>query len=79
MTLVLRLLEDDDKALARRVRITVERLTDDLLTDDYQPRTEIGRLALAARKAYLANGGELLSAEKISAEVHRRGGGLADE
>ncbi|AUB82644.1 hypothetical protein [Candidatus Thiodictyon syntrophicum] len=54
-------------------------LTDDPMTGDYQPRTEIGRLALAARKAYIAGGGELLNADEISAEVRRRRGGLADE
>jgi hypothetical protein len=61
------------------VRITVERLTDDPMAEDYQPRTEIGRLALAARKAYLAGGGELLGVDEISAEVRRRRGGLAHE
>jgi len=43
------------------------------------PRTEIGRLALAARKAYIESGGKLLSAEEISAEVSRRRGGVSDE
>lgn len=66
----------DDLPAGVLVRITVERLTDDLLTDGYQPRTEIGQLALAARKAYLASGGELLSADETSAEVRRRRGGL---
>jgi hypothetical protein len=64
----------DDLPAGVQVRIAVERLTDDVLTGDYQPRTEIGRLALAARKAYLASGGELLSADEISAEVRRRRG-----
>ena len=57
----------------------VERLTDDPMAGDYQPRTEIGRLALAARQAYLAGGGELLGVDDISAEVSRRRGGLSDE
>ncbi len=61
------------------VRITVERLTDDPIAEDYQPRTEIGRLALAARKAYLEGGGDLRSADEISAEVRSRRGGLSDE
>lgn len=69
----------DDLPAGVLVRITVERLTDDPMTEDYQPRSEIGRLALAARKAYLAGGGELLSADDISAEVRRRRGGLSDE
>jgi hypothetical protein len=69
----------DDLPAGVLVRITVERLADKKMTEDYQPRTEIGRLALAARKAHLAGGGKLLSTEEISAEVRRRRGGLADE
>jgi len=69
----------DDLPAGVLVRVTVERLTDDPMKDDYQPRTEISRLALAARKAHLAGGGKLLSAEEISAEVRRRRGGLANE
>ncbi|MBK1643068.1 hypothetical protein CKO25_00035 [Thiocapsa imhoffii] len=69
----------DDLPVGVLVRITVERLTDDPMAEDYQPRTEIGRLALAARKAYLASGGELRSADEISEEVRRRRGGLSDE
>jgi hypothetical protein len=69
----------DDLPAGALVRITVERLADESMTEDYQPRTEIGRLALAARKAHLASGGKLLSADEISAEVRRRRGGLADE
>jgi hypothetical protein len=69
----------DDLPVGVLVRVTVERLTDDPMAEDYQPRTEIGRLALAARKAYLEGGGELRSAEEISAEVRTRRGGLSDE
>jgi hypothetical protein len=69
----------DDLPAGVLVRIAVEWLTDDPMTEDYQPRSEIGRLALAARKGYLAGGGELLSADEISAEVRRRRGGLSDE
>ncbi|WP_295444828.1 hypothetical protein [uncultured Thiodictyon sp.] len=69
----------DDLPAGVLVRITVERVTQDPITEDYQPRTEIGRLALAARKAHLAGGGKLLSTEEISAEVRRRRGGLSDE
>jgi hypothetical protein len=69
----------DDLPAGVLVRITVERLTDDPMTEGYQPRSETGRLALAARKAHLAGGGELLSADEIGAEVRRRRGGLSDE
>ena len=68
----------DDLPAGILVRITVERLMDDTMTEDYQPRTDIGRLALAARKAYLADGGKLRSADEISEEVSRRRGGLYD-
>ncbi|WPL13186.1 hypothetical protein Thiosp_02980 [Thiorhodovibrio litoralis] len=46
--------------------------TGDDLLDHYQPRTEIGRLALAARRAYLESGGKLLTQDEILAEVNRR-------
>ncbi|MCC7278730.1 MAG: hypothetical protein IT487_10505 [Chromatiaceae bacterium] len=61
------------------VRIHVEPLTGDTLVDNYQPRTEIGRLALAARRAYVEAGGKLLTADEINEEVRRRRGGVSDE
>lgn len=42
----------------------------------YEPRTELGRLARAARKAYFAAGGKPLTREEINAEVSRRRGGV---
>lgn len=63
----------DDLPVGVLVRITVERLTDDAMAEDYQPRTEIGRLALAARKAYLASGANcevpMRSAKRSAAAV----------
>jgi nitrous oxide reductase accessory protein NosL len=49
------------------------------LVDEYWPRTKIGRLALAARKAYIESGGKLLNFDEINAEVRSRRGGLSDE
>lgn len=69
----------DELPAGLAVRITVEPLAEDASADHYQPRTEIGRLALEARRAHLAAGGSLLNAAEISAEVHRRRGGAADE
>lgn len=48
---------------------------DDAVDLDYTPRTELGRLALAARREYLASGGLLLSADEIAQEVAERRGG----
>lgn len=61
------------------IRIVVERISDDAQTDVYQPKTDIGRLALAARQAYLASGGKLLDADEISREVQRRRGGVSSD
>ncbi len=58
------------------IRIVVERVSNDAVADHYQPRTDIGRLALAARQAYLESGGKLLDADEISQEVQRRRGGV---
>lgn len=60
------------------VRITIEPLSDEEYMDAYQPRTELGRLALAARKAHLNAGGKLLGTDEINEEVRRRRGGVAD-
>lgn len=69
----------DELPVGLPLKITIEPLTGDGLANHYPPRTEIGRLALAARKAYIESGGKLLSAEEISAEVSRRRGGVSDE
>ena len=60
------------------VRIRIEPLTGDPLLDNYQPRTEIGRLALAARKAHIEAGGQLLSWDEINEEVRQRRGGVSE-
>ena len=53
----------------------VEDAPDELPDVEYVPRTELGRLALAARREYLAAGGRLLSREEIEREVAERRGG----
>ena len=57
----------------------LRRLPSDRLVDAYRPRTKIGRLALAARKAYIESGGKLLTFDEISAEVRSRRGGRSKE
>lgn len=42
---------------------------------EYVPRTELGRLAIAARREYLAAGGRLLNRDEIECEVAERQGG----
>jgi hypothetical protein len=51
----------------------------DRLVDECRPRTKIGRLVLAARKAYIESGGKLLNFDEINAEVRSRRAGLSDE
>lgn len=69
----------DDWPVGMRVRIAAEPLTGDAVVDHYQPRTEIGRLALAARRAYIESGGKLLTVDDINEEVRRRRGGVSDD
>jgi hypothetical protein len=69
----------DELPIGTLVRIHVEPLTGDDVVDRYEPHTEIGHLALAARKAYLKAGGKLLTADEINAEVRRRRGGVSDD
>lgn len=52
-------------------------LRKDLLLD-YQPRTELGKRLLALRQAYVARGGELLSADALDEELRSRRGGIGD-
>jgi len=68
----------EDLPVGALIKIVVERISDDTATDNYQPKTDIGRLALAARRAYLASGGKLMDADEISQEVQRRRGGVAN-
>lgn len=70
----------DELPVGMLVRIHVEPLSANRRTsqEGYRPRTEIGRLALAARQAYLEAGGTLLSVEEIGEEVRRRRGGVSD-
>ena len=43
---------------------------------EWKPKTATGRKLLKLRKRFLAEGGELLDAEGISAELRQRRGGL---
>jgi len=70
--------EPDQEPVGTLVRIHLEPLTGDKLVDSYQPCTEIGRLTLAARRAYIEAGGKLLTADEINEEVRRRRGGVTD-
>lgn len=42
----------------------------------WKPQTETGRKLLKLRRKFLAQGGELLDAERIAEELRRRRGGL---
>ena len=61
------------------IRVTVEPVTHDPLLDNYQPRTEMGRSLLAARRAYIEKGGKPLTWDEIDQEVRSRRGGVADD
>jgi hypothetical protein len=46
---------------------------------DYQPRTELGRKLITARRRIVASGEKLLSRAEVSREVKERRGGSIDE
>lgn len=48
---------------------------DDAAELEYVPQSELGRLAIAARREYLAGGGRLLNRDEIQREVAERRGG----
>ena len=60
------------------VRVTVEPILQDDLVNRYEPRTEIGRKAMAARRAYIKGGGKLMDQDEINEEVRRRRGGVGE-
>lgn len=45
---------------------------------DYRPKTDLGKRLLALRRAYVENGGRLLSAEELDEELRLRRGGVGD-
>jgi hypothetical protein len=47
--------------------------------NEYQPRTELGRKLMAARRRIVASGEKLLSRAEVSREVKERRGGSIDE
>jgi len=62
-------------ALAHASELREDVPTDDLADLGYEPTTQLGRSALAARREYLASGGKPLSREEINREVAERRGG----
>lgn len=66
-------------AAAQKIAVDQEHGVDTRMVEladfDYVPRTELGRLAIAARREYFAAGGRPLSPEEIEQEVAERRGG----
>lgn len=48
-------------------------------SNEYQPRTKLGRELVAARRRIVASGEKLLSRAEVSREVKERRGGSIDE
>jgi hypothetical protein len=48
-------------------------------SNEYQPRTKLGRKLVAARQRIVASGEKLLSRAEVSREVKERRGGSIDE
>ncbi|CAK0781597.1 hypothetical protein CCP4SC76_7890006 [Gammaproteobacteria bacterium] len=55
------------------VKVTVEPVVHDPILDHYQPRTEIGRRALEARRAYIEGGGKLMTQDELLDYMHSTG------
>ncbi len=69
----------EELPVGTRVRIHVEPLSDATASEQVQGQSEIRRLALAARRAYLKRGGKLLSIDEVNEEVRRRRGGVSND
>jgi hypothetical protein len=63
------------------VKVTVETVepVQDAILSHYEPRTEVGRRLLEARRAYIESGGKLMNWDEVDEEVRRRRGGVTDE
>lgn len=57
----------------------IRALTGDALVDHYQPKTELGRLLIEARRAYIEGEGTLMTQDEILAEVRQRRSEVDDE
>ncbi len=44
----------------------------------YQPKTELGKLLLKLRRAYIAGGGQILPAEALDKDLHSERGALGN-
>jgi len=61
------------------VRVTPEPVVHDPLVDDYQPRTELGRKLIELRRAYIQNGGKLMTQDEILDYVRQNRGEAVDD
>jgi len=68
----------DEVPVGTLVRIHLEPLTGDAVTDHYQPRTELGRKLIELRRANGRDGDKLLSCDELDEEMRQRRGGVAD-
>jgi len=68
----------DEVPVGTLVRIHLEPVTGDAVTDHYQPRTDLGRKLIELRRAYIREGGKLLSWDELDEEMRQRRGGVAD-
>jgi len=68
----------DEVPVGTLVRIYLEPVTGDAVTDHCQPRTDLGRKLFELRRAYVREGGKLLSGDELDEEMRQRRGGVAD-
>ncbi len=68
----------DEVPVGTLVRIHLEPVTGDAVTDHSQPRTDLGRKLIELRRANVLEGGKLLSGDEFDEEKRERRGGVAD-
>jgi len=68
----------DEVPAGTLVRIHLEPVTGDAVTDHYQPRTDLGRKLIALRRANVLEGGKLLSGDEFDNEMRERPGGVSE-
>lgn len=60
------------------VRIHLEPVTGDAVTDHNQPRTDLGRKLIELRSANVRDGGKLLNCDELDEVVRQRCGGVSE-
>lgn len=69
----------DELPANSRVRILIEIIDGKAADPRFEPRTALGQRLQSLRQQHIANGGRLLDADELDAEMDQRRGGVMDD